>query len=41
MQVKLFGSGRVAAIVPRGRVLERLGAEPKWTDGDHDDNLIC
>jgi hypothetical protein len=24
-----------------GRVLQRLGAEPEWTEGDHDDDSIC
>src|ERR1700761_9467012 len=41
MRVSLFGGGRVAAIALRRGVLERLGAEPEWTDGDHDDNVIC
>jgi hypothetical protein len=36
-----FGSGQVAATALRGRVLERLGAEPEWTDGDHDDKFVC
>src|ERR1700683_2016239 len=40
MRVSLFGSGRVAAIALRGSVLERLGAEPEWTSGDHDDTVI-
>jgi hypothetical protein len=40
MRVSLFGGGRVAAIVLRRGVLGRLGAEPEWSDGNHDDNVI-
>lgn len=40
MRVSLFGGGRVAAIALRGRVLQCLGAEPEWTEGDHDDYAI-
>ena len=39
--MSLFGGGRVAAIALRGGVLDRLDAEPEWTDGDHDDTVIC
>jgi hypothetical protein len=39
--VSLFGGGRVVAAALRGRVLERLGAEAEWTEGDHDDDFIC
>ncbi len=31
-----FGTGLVAAAQLRQRILERLGAEPEWTEGDHD-----
>jgi hypothetical protein len=41
MRVSLFGAGRVAAITLRGGVLERLGAEAEWTNGDHGDTVIC
>ncbi len=41
MLVSLFGNSRVAAIGLRGRVLERLGDEPEWTEGDYDDDFIC
>jgi hypothetical protein len=32
----MFGTGLVAAAELRRRILERLGAEPEWTEGDHD-----
>ena len=37
----MFGRGRIAASALRGRVLECLGAEPEWTDGDHGGDLVC
>ena len=36
MDVSLFGGGQMAAAALRGRILERLGAEPKWMTGTHD-----
>jgi hypothetical protein len=32
----MFGTGLVAAAELRSRILKRLGAEPEWTEGDHD-----
>jgi hypothetical protein len=32
----MFGTGLVTAAQLRRRILERLGAEPEWTEGDHD-----
>src|ERR1700733_4091127 len=32
----MFGTGLVAAAELRRQILERLGAEPEWTEGDHD-----
>ena len=37
----MFGRGRIAASALRGRVLECLGAEPEWTGGDHECDLVC
>ncbi len=36
-----FGGGREAAATLRARVLEFLGAEREWTEGDHDSEVIC
>ena len=38
--MSLFGTGRIAAITLRQRILERLGAEPEWITGDPRDNVI-
>ena len=38
--MSLFGTGRIAAITLRQRILERLGAEPEWITGDPGDNVI-
>ena len=38
--MSLFGGGLAAAAALRGRVLELLGAEPEWTDGDDDSAVI-
>ena len=38
--MSLFGTGRIAAITLRQRILERLGAEPEWIMGDPGDNVI-
>jgi hypothetical protein len=34
--VSTSGTGLVTETQPRQRILERLGAEPEWTEGDHD-----
>ena len=36
----MFGTGLVAAAELRRRILERLGAEPEWTEGDHEGRAI-
>jgi len=33
--LSMFGTGLVAAAILRRRILDRLGAEPEWTEGDH------
>lgn len=38
--MNLFGDGRMAAAALRARVLQRLGAEPEWTNGDTEDVFI-
>jgi hypothetical protein len=39
VQVSLFSGGRVSRAL-RIRVLERLGAEPEWTEGDLDASVV-
>jgi hypothetical protein len=39
VQVSLFSGGRVSAAL-RSRVLERLGAEPEWTEGGPDASVV-